>query len=124
MQDALANFIEILAEIPNALIIKRGKDLVRILQEKLKDAGSYFQIDSEKSFDMILVCNNACWAIGDIAGRVPEQIKPLLTDIINTLGDILNTEIISLISLKNDQLYKHFAKTISITLGKLGLIDA
>lgn len=98
----MANFIEILAEIPNSLIMKRGKDLVKILQEKLKDAGSFFSVDNDFSYDKILVCNNACWAIGDIAVRVPDQIKPLLADIINTLADILNTEIISQISQKND----------------------
>ena len=46
----------------------------------------------------------------------------LLTDIINTLAELLNSDILN--SIKDDnQMLKHFAKTISITLGRLGKLD-
>lgn len=72
----------------------------------------------------ILICNNACWVLGDIAMRSPEQIKPIFKDVINSLADLLNSDVLSQLQQKDsNQILKHFAKTISITLGRLGKLD-
>lgn len=44
-------------------------------------------------------------------------------DIINTLAEILNTDILTQLCERNDDLIKHFSKTVAITLGRLGKID-
>ena len=56
--------------------------------------------------------------------KTPEQVKPILNDIINTLAELLNTDVITQLSNKHDEkLLSHFSKTISITLGRLGRVD-
>jgi len=56
--------------------------------------------------------------------KAPEQVKLSLKELIITLADILNTDILNQIKTNNeDQMVKHFAKTISITLGRLGRLD-
>jgi hypothetical protein len=70
------------------------------------------------------MCNNACWTIGEIANRAPQQVKPILKEIIDTLCELLNTDILNKIEKKQeDEILTHFAKTISITLGRLGKVD-
>ena len=72
----------------------------------------------------MLVCNNACWAMGEIALKVPEKVKLSLIEVINTLADILNSDILNqLLNKSENEIFRHFAKTISITLGRLGRID-
>ena len=39
------------------------------------------------------ICNNACWLVGELAMRIPNQIAPLLKQLIDVLADILNMEI-------------------------------
>ncbi|TNV73242.1 hypothetical protein FGO68_gene7412 [Halteria grandinella] len=86
------------------------------------DAAGKPQIYDE---NRILICNNACWALGEIAMKIPEQIKPIFKDVINSLADLLNSNILSDLqsSQNSDQILKHFTKTISITLGRLGKLD-
>lgn len=91
--------------------------------EKLKQIGKLTDVETEEGYNRVLVCNNACWAIGMIAGQVQDLVKPLVKDIINNLSAILDSEFISELSQKNEQLLKHLAKTVSLTLGRLGLID-
>lgn len=83
----------------------------------------YYNFENEEDFNKILVCNNACWTIGEISNLLPEKIKPFLIDIIATLAEILNTDILTQLSKSNEQLLKHFAKTVAITLGRLGSIN-
>ena len=83
-----------------------------------------YEIDSDLDCSRILVCNNACWAIGEIAICAPEQVIQSFVVIINTLADLLNSDIINqLTTEKENEMVKHFAKTISITLGRLGKMD-
>lgn len=105
VQEALANFVEILPDLPNSLIQRRGKDLVKLLLQKLKDASNQlFAMEDGEAHDKVLVWNNACWAIGDISGRIVEQIRPMLIEIINTFAEILNVETISQLSQKDELL--------------------
>jgi len=41
-----------------------------------------------------MICNNACWLLGELAMRIPQQIAPSLNQIIDVLADILNMEIL------------------------------
>jgi hypothetical protein len=72
VQDALANFIEILPVIPSQQLAKRTDELIKLLMEKLRIAMHDFDIDKEDDYNRILVCNNGCWAIGEIALALPE----------------------------------------------------
>jgi hypothetical protein len=59
-----------------------------------------------------------------VAQRAPDTVRPVLVDVINTLAEILNTDILNQLQSDNsDPILKHFAKTISITLGRLGRVD-
>ena len=108
---------------PDKILATRVHELLNILKDKLRVAMIDYDIEDEDDYKKILVCNNGCWLIGEIANKVPEQVKEHLTDIINILGDILGTDIIQQLSVQNEQTLRHFAKTISITLGRLGQID-
>ena len=46
-----------------------------------------------------------------------------MQDLLQTLAEILNTDILVLLSKKNELLLQHFAKTVSITLGRLASLD-
>jgi len=51
-------------------------------------------------------------------------VRPILKEIIDTLCELLNTDILNKIEKKQeDEILTHFAKTISITLGRLGKVD-
>lgn len=56
-------------------------------------------------------------------------MKPRLVEIINTLSELLNTDVLNYLKpdeeefVSEDHIIKHFAKTISITLGRLGKVD-
>jgi transportin-1 len=69
------------------------------------------------------VCNNGCWAIGEISIRVPSLIKPYLRELIDSMAENLNTDAFTKLYKQNEQMFKHFAKTVSITLGRLATID-
>ena len=94
VQDALANFIEILPVIPSQQLSKRTDELLKIFMDTLKMAMSDYDIDREEDYNRILVCNNGCWAIGEIALALPEQVRKFMIEIINILADILNKDII------------------------------
>jgi hypothetical protein len=81
VQDALANFIEILPMIPDHIIAKRIDDLINLLKEKLKVAIMEYEIEKEDDFNRILVCNNSCWALGELAQINPEAVNKYSTDI-------------------------------------------
>jgi hypothetical protein len=44
-------------------------------------------------------------------------------EIIDTLAKLLNSEVFNILSKKNEDMLRHFAKSIAITLGRLGQID-
>eukprot|EP00347_Sterkiella_histriomuscorum_P015989 403354925 len=123
VQDALANFIEILPKMPDHVVAKRLDELVFLLQDKLKVAMIQQELEQEEDFNRVLVCNNSCWALGELTQNHKETMKRYSTSIIQTLSDILNQDLLTQLSLKNEEILKHFSKTISITLGRLGLLN-
>ncbi|EGG21199.1 transportin [Cavenderia fasciculata] len=64
--------------------------------------------------DCIPVCNNACWAIGEIAIRLPLIVKPYVPNILQALIPIM----------KNTKNNKNILENTAITIGRLGLVDA
>ncbi len=86
IQDALANFIDILPELPLELLKGYGTTLLRLLADKLKLVGSTIIDELDDEFENLSVCNNACWTIGEVAKRLPEQAKPMLEEIVNIFG--------------------------------------
>jgi Ni2+-binding GTPase involved in maturation of urease and hydrogenase len=42
-------------------------ELVELLNEKLKVAIIENDIEKDDDFNRVLVCNNSCWALGEIA---------------------------------------------------------
>lgn len=59
-------------------------------------------IDKQKDFVQIQICNNSCWVIGELARKTPEKLKPFLAEILQTLSELLNTDILNLLSKKNE----------------------
>jgi len=80
-------------------------------------------MDTEEGFGSVLVWNNACWTIGEIAMKIPDRAHPLLNEIVNSFADILSGGVLEQLSEKNKELVAHFAKTVAITLGRLCQID-
>lgn len=105
------------------MLKKRCHDIVLLLNQKLKEAVKFDNVDNEDDFNRVLVCNNASWTIGELAIKMPEFVKPFLIEIMNSLAEILNTDIITQLSQRNELFLQHFAKTVSITMGRLGKLD-
>jgi hypothetical protein len=70
--EALSSFTDIFKEMPVSLIRQKSQDIVKILLNLLKEAGIYQSMDNEDSYEKIMVCNNACWAIGEISHLTPD----------------------------------------------------
>jgi len=62
--------------------------------------------------DFISVCNNASWAIGEIAVKVGEEMRPFMTDILNRLIPLMNKV----------NLNKSLLENTAITLGRLAMV--
>lgn len=110
--DSLSNFIEILPIFANKSLIENGQQIVTILLENVKksieqapftmnlnsnsgdsNGGQILETDEEQ-FNRVMICNNACWLMGELAMRIPQQITPSLNLIIDILADILNMYIL------------------------------
>eukprot|EP00124_Ichthyophonus_hoferi_P003751 Ihof_evm2s348 gene=Ihof_evmTU2s348 len=60
----------------------------------------------------ISVCNNACWAIGEIAMKLGNAIEPYIPSILESLIAIIN----------RDNTPKTLSENCAITIGRLGLV--
>jgi len=58
------------------------------------------------------VCNNACWAIGEITVKIGTEITPYIVEVLAKVIPILNTTGVSAALIEN----------ISVTIGRLGLV--
>lgn len=72
VQDALANFIEIMPDIPDIALSKRADEIINVMIDKLKFAKVEINPNNPADLKRIMVCNNACWAIGEMANLVPD----------------------------------------------------
>lgn len=108
--------------------------LVKRLEEASKNIDSnhsFFknEVDEEgkqmkdEDYNRMLVLNNVVWSLGELAIKIPEYIKPHLVYIVETLAKILNTDISAQLSQKNQNLLDHYARSVAISLGRLGSID-
>jgi len=90
-------------------------DLVKTSLIHIKSALSqYIPILTNNLFPVenIAVCNNASWAIGEIAIRVGEGIKPYVLSIMQKLILLMNKQ----------NLNQSLAENTAITIGRLGLV--
>eukprot|EP01112_Ceratiomyxa_fruticulosa_P017712 TRINITY_DN5573_c0_g3_i1.p1 TRINITY_DN5573_c0_g3~~TRINITY_DN5573_c0_g3_i1.p1 ORF type:complete len:897 (-),score=174.50 TRINITY_DN5573_c0_g3_i1:289-2979(-) len=62
--------------------------------------------------EFVSVCNNASWAIGEIAMRLNDEMKPFVQPIIERLIQIMNRL----------SLHRNLLENTAITLGRLGLV--
>ena len=53
--------------LPESQIAKKIDELAKILKEKIKVAIIDDEITTEDDFNRILVCNNSCWVLGELA---------------------------------------------------------
>eukprot|EP01133_Synstelium_polycarpum_P017492 gene17492-20870_t len=62
--------------------------------------------------DIIPVCNNACWAIGEISIRMPAEMKSYVNSILERLVPIM----------QNVRLNRNILENTAITIGRMGLV--
>jgi transportin-1 len=71
------------------------------------------QLQGHEAKENVSVANNACWAIGEVAVKVKQDIAPIVVNVISCLVPILsNTE----------GLNKSLLENSAITLGRLGWV--
>lgn len=68
-------------------------------------------LTSNLSTEFISVCNNASWALGEIAVKVREEMKPFVPHIIQRL-----------LPLMSKQLNRNLLENTAITIGRMGLV--
>ncbi|EGC40393.1 hypothetical protein DICPUDRAFT_44597 [Dictyostelium purpureum] len=64
--------------------------------------------------ECLSVCNNASWAIGEIALRMPEEVKPFVPNILDRL----------IANINKINLNRGVLENTAVTLGRLGLVSA
>ncbi|KAK4746628.1 hypothetical protein SAY87_025665 [Trapa incisa] len=68
------------------------------------------QLESPKLKESVLVANNACWAIGEIAVKVRQEVSPVVMTVVSCLVPILQHA---------EELNKSLVENSAITLGRL-----
>ncbi|PPS08735.1 hypothetical protein GOBAR_AA11919 [Gossypium barbadense] len=71
------------------------------------------QLKIPKLEKTISVANNACWAIGELAVQVPQEISPFVTTVISCLIPILH---------QSEGVEKSMVENSAITLGRLAFV--
>ncbi|KAK9676388.1 hypothetical protein RND81_11G073800 [Saponaria officinalis] len=90
-------------------------DLARVCAVHLHPNLSQFleitakQLDTSKLKDAISVANNACWAIGELAVKVRQEISPVVMTVVSSLVLILQHA---------EELNKSLVENAAITLGR------
>lgn len=87
-----------IAQTAPELVVPAWKDILGMLVANVRVETEY-------------VCNNASWAIGNLAMRLPAQMQPFAPHVMPKLVAVLNTSDISLELVEN----------ISISIGRLAL---
>ncbi|KAF2075365.1 hypothetical protein CYY_003341 [Polysphondylium violaceum] len=64
--------------------------------------------------EFLSVCNNAIWAVGEIAIRMSDEVKPFVPNIVEKLTTIIN----------KINLNPNLLENSAVTLGRLGQVDA
>jgi len=70
--------------------------------------------DLDPNLCYLAICNNASWAIGEIAIAYAIEVKPFVGEVSQKLVELLQTP----------KLNKTLAQNLSIALGRLGLVSA
>ncbi|KAG6571007.1 Transportin-1, partial [Cucurbita argyrosperma subsp. sororia] len=94
-------------------------DLGRVCHVHLQPRLSEFltaaakQLDTPKLRDIVSVANNACWAIGELAVKVHQDISPVVMTVISSLVPILQHA---------QELNKSLVENSAITLGRIAWV--
>jgi hypothetical protein len=80
VQDAFANFIEIIPQVPVHILESRTGQIMSVIVRKLYDKvgvrapfiKGHTSIANVEEYNRVLACNNMCWTIGELAMRAPE----------------------------------------------------
>uniref|UniRef100_A0A1J3HHC1 Transportin-1 n=1 Tax=Noccaea caerulescens TaxID=107243 RepID=A0A1J3HHC1_NOCCA len=71
------------------------------------------QLSANLSRENLSVANNACWAIGELAVKVRQEVSPIVTNVVSSLGMILK---------HGEDVNKALVENSAITLGRLAWI--
>ncbi|KAG5406359.1 hypothetical protein IGI04_012478 [Brassica rapa subsp. trilocularis] len=71
------------------------------------------QLNANLSRENLSVANNACWAIGELAVKVRQEVSPIVTNVVSSLGLILH---------HGEAVNKSLVENSAITLGRLAWI--
>ncbi|KAH0934804.1 hypothetical protein HID58_011921 [Brassica napus] len=71
------------------------------------------QLNANLSRENLSVANNACWAIGELAVKVRQEVSPIVTNVVSSLGLILQ---------HGEAVNKSLVENSAITLGRLAWI--
>jgi transportin-1 len=71
------------------------------------------QLQGHEAKENVSVANNACWAIGEVAVKVKQDISPIVMNVISCLVPILSN---------SEGLNKSLLENSAITLGRLGWV--
>lgn len=94
-------------------------DLGRVCHVHLQPRLSEFltaaakQLDTPKLKEIVSVANNACWAIGELAVKVHQEISPVVLTVISSLVPILQHA---------QELNKSLVENSAITLGRIAWV--
>jgi len=65
------------------------------------------------TYDYVAVCNNACWAIGEIAQRIGDEMQPYV--------QIVLSRLIPMLLRKGSSSNDNLTENIALTIGRLGI---
>lgn len=94
-------------------------DLARVCAIHLQPRLSEFlsvaakQLDTPELKETVSVANNACWAIGELAVKVRQEVSPIVLNVISSLVPILRNA---------EGINKSLLENSAITLGRLGWV--
>ncbi|KAJ0241878.1 Transportin-1 [Hirschfeldia incana] len=71
------------------------------------------QLSANLTRENLSVANNACWAIGELAVKVRQEVSPIVTNVVSSLGLILH---------HGEAVNKSLVENSAITLGRLAWI--
>ncbi|KAJ7531194.1 hypothetical protein O6H91_14G035800 [Diphasiastrum complanatum] len=104
--DVRQSALALLGDLAKACVFHLQPRLVDFLNIAAKQLGSEVK-------DNVSVANNACWAIGEIAVKVGQEISPIVMNVVSCLVPILSNA---------EGLNKSLLENSAITLGRLGWV--
>jgi transportin-1 len=80
-------------------------------------------MENAEDIERFWIYNNACCTIGEISGRIPQQVHPYAIEIVECFAQILGVGVLESLSEEHKEFREHFSKSVAISLGRVCLID-